>query len=412
MSPDTVLWELEELGEEVPAVLQHLKERVKLAQARMKELRLTEGEVVRAAQRISASVTASGAQPHTSRDACQPHTSTSHPQPSIQPPKLALSRSQTLLDKTQLTLVGMAEHHASAPTPAVPHVASLDKYQTEKPPCQTFSLDKAHLLALWRCALPLARMEEVLGMLDIVFTQRESQVAKATLAHASRHRLSPRTTPSRRQTRAMCCITPTSSWNVWPTTHTPTTPHRDSKQPSTPHSDSKQSVTSHSSSWLSVTPQSISQQSVTPHGASQQSVTSHSASQLSVTPQHSATPYRATRQSVTPQSRSCRPTTPYSDTWESETPCSESFHSVTPHSKQCQPSTLHSDLQQPDTQQNQSVVFAKLDSGSYWSGTACSESHHLTTSKSEVQQSAVTTRHTTSCVAATEVSTYVVLVVW
>ncbi|XP_063889459.1 mucin-2-like isoform X3 [Scylla paramamosain] len=387
VSPDTVLWELEELGEEVPVVLQHLKDRVRLAHARMKELRLTEREVVRAAQRISASAVTSGShatpgqQPHIDRKASSPFSTTSHSQPSLQPPKLSLFKSQTLPNKGQLTLVGM--HHSPAPAsvPAAGPVPSPDSDQTDKPPCQTFSLDKAHLLALWRCALPVARVEEVLRILETVFTEREAEVAKAAITRASRHRPSPRATPSRRRTRAMQCTTSTTTpWKAW------STPQCTSWSPTVLQNKSQQPATLQSPTQHPAILQSPSQQSATLKSHSEQSATLMSLSQ------QPATPSSISQQSGTPCS------------WTFKTPCSESHEPITSHSESNHPRTPHSDVHQPDTQQDSSPLFIRVKSGLHWSDTVCSEAQHCISAQREVQESCVTATCHVARVRASEES--------
>ena len=310
------------LGEEVPAALQHLKDRVRLANARMKELRLTEGEVVRAAQRIpvpsvssDSLITPTQHQTHTS---IEPHPTHPHPTTVNPPkPKLTLSRSQTLADKTQLTLVGLTQ---CASTPATSPLPDLDK-----PPSQTSSLDKAHLLALWRCALPVARIEEVLAILEVVFTQREAQVAKAALSHSSRHHR--HSTPPHRQTRALRTNTNTTPWKARTPNHTPATPHRDTHQPATPHRDTHQlttphrdthqPATPHSASWCCDAPHSDCSESATPHSNQCKARTTHSELHPIYTIEDDSPPPN-THHLTTDQGRGketlCSPTTNHSDT--------------------------------------------------------------------------------------------------
>lgn len=353
---------------------------------------------MRAAQRISASATStSGEQP-----------TTSQPSSTVTKTKIALSRNQNLPDKTQMTLVFMTK----SPTPASSTVAAPDK-----PLCQPISLDKAHLLALWRCALPLARMEEVLSVLEVVFSEREAQVAKAALSRASRHRPSPRTTPLRRRTRTSSCTTPTSPWDARPTAHIPTTPNSASKVPValslqpvtpqrpiqetvTPHSSSQQCQTLHSSSQTSVAPSgssqlpfSASQQVVTPCSALQQSVTPSSASQHSV---RSVTPHSATQQSI--KDKCYQPSSPWSDTVQSDTSYSESCSSVTVLYSTYQLNASHGDIHRPDAANGHSVESAKLGDA-LWSdaGAGGSQSHQIP-AKSEGQQSSPSATEVSTCV--------------
>ncbi|XP_045114767.1 proline-rich protein 36-like isoform X2 [Portunus trituberculatus] len=368
VSPDTVLWKLEELGEEVPLVLQQLKDRVRLAHARMKELRLTEREVVRAAQRISATAVTPGQQPLVDRKASSPFSTTSHTQSTSQPPKLSLFKNQVLHEKGQLTLVGM--HHN--PAPAAAPAPSPDTDQTDKPPCQTFSLDKAHLLALWRCALPVARIEEVLLILETVFSEREAEVAKAAITRASRQRPSPRTTPSRKHTRATRCIAPTTNttpWKAWPTTHSPATPQstsgnptvlqNKSQDPATPQSSMKQPIVLQSSSQQAATLLSPSQQHATLQSPSQQPATLHSPSQ--------------------------QPATLLSPSQQPATLLSPSQQPATLHSPSQQPAILHSPSQQPATLQNSSQQLAILLSPSQQPATLQSSSQQPATLQSPLQ---------------------------
>lgn len=327
---DTVLLDLEELGEKVPAALQCLKEKVRLLQARMKELRLTEGEVVRAAQRISASLSGgTGQNSQGGLESPLPCLTAKQSQPVVQLPKLTLSRNHTLHDKKQLTLVAMMQRPAPAPSTT----ASPGK-ENSSPPHQTFSLDKAHLLAFWRCSLPLGRMKEVLNIVEAVFVQREAQAAKAAkaaLALASRRRPSPRTmpdsrhtTPNRRRTRAMRCTTTITQWQGWSATHTPVTPCSTVSSPTTPQSSSGHTSTPHSPSHHPSTPNGASH-NCTPQSSAQPTVP------LSESCQH-RTPQTNPQYRSTPSTGSPLPTTP-SDFWHHSSPCNNSYQSETLCSK-------------------------------------------------------------------------------
>lgn len=335
---DTVLLELEELGEEVPEVLQRLKERVRHVQARMKELRLTERDVVKAAQRMATSQSGgSGQTPHTSIESDPSCPTEVQTKPITQAPKLTLSRSHSLPDKKQLTLVAMTQCPAPEPAP-VPSLSTTTQQQHSSPPHQTFSLDKVHLLAFWRCALPLRRMNEILNVLEAVFTKREAQAAKAALALASRRKASPRTTTNTRHTQAMLC-TATTPWGQGCSSgHTPATPHSTGSLPTSPQSSSGCSSSLNQDS----TPSGVS------HPSTPQSSVSHQPAALC----------SESGQDRTPQTEPQHPSTPVTDSRHSST-CSDSWHHSSPGSSLHQPGTPCSGSC-PHTPQEQSASQSLL----------------------------------------------------
>lgn len=259
---------------------------------------------MRTAQRMSGAYSGGSGQETeaSSIESALPRSTATQTKLTVQAPRLTLSRSHSLPDKTQLTLVAMMQR---PPPPASPPAAArLDKEQKGSPPHPTFLLDKGHLLSFWRCALPLGRMKEVTNILEFVFTQRETQAAKAALALASRRRPAPRTTPTFRRTRATRNTTPATQG------HAPATPH--------------------DAASLPTTPQSPADHGNTPHVALHDSTTPSLASHQCSTPQSSAS-----QPSVSPCSEARQCTTPQTDPHDLSSPNANSSHHSSPRSSSC-----------------------------------------------------------------------------
>lgn len=331
--------------------------------------------MVRITQRMSGSHSSgSGQEAQASIESPLPCSTATQSKLTVQPPKLALSRSHTLPDKTQLTLVAMMQR----PPPASSAIAHPYEKHKGSPPHPTFLLDKGHLLSFWRCGLPLGRMKEVINILEFVFTQRQTQAAKAALALASRRRPSPRTTPSGRRTRATRCTTPTTQGQGWSSGHTPATPHNSASLPTTPQSSAGHSDTPH----------------ITLHHPSTPSITSHQC-----TPQSSVS-----QQSSVPCSESLQHRTPQTDPLDLSSPNTNPSHHSSPNSISCQSESksCQRDVQEQNSSPRQSPAFAKLQSES-------SQSQQPTLAKSVSEEASPPTTRSTSHAAATEVGTIVII---